>query len=637
MGKGKKRKPAARPPRRNGAAAKGPALARGSYPRASAAETDPQAKPGAPAAARRRELLILAAIFLVAVLVRLVFFLDYQKLPFSRTPIVDAEFHDRWAQEILAGDIFSIKQGELLYKAPLYPYFLALIYLIFGHSTAAVELVQILLGGLSCGLVYLIARSYFPRLAATLAAAFYGLYFVAVSTDVTMEIPALAIFLTLLSFYFLVRPAGRPRFVLSGILLALSILALPTNLLLVPLYAIVIFKRSGRRKMFAVLAVVAAVMLPATLRNVLVGRSLTLVSANNGINLFLGNSRDADRATRIYPGLEWQVLTSEPVLKENIRSNAGQARYWMKRTGNEVFADIPAAIGRTLKKIVVYFMDYEIMRNDDPYSLWSNSVLSKVPFPGAAFIFPFAFLGLFLLVRKKVPAAGLIWAIGILAAPSIIYFVTSRYRLPTMPLWAIPAGVAGASLIGWAREKRWKPLGLALLCLGLLAAAVRSDVFVRPNDRARRYYDLATCYYARQSAENVLTNAARCLEILGENPDKIYPRAEMLWMLGNVYVITADFDLALVNLDHALTLFPSYGNALVDKGAAHLSRREYEQAFDALFRGLESGFFADERIKERGFYLFEETIRNGRPLTRMREALAAARDANVRRILSAYL
>lgn len=647
MGKGKRRKPAA--------------LSRGAHARLSTAESVPRARPAAPAAgapgsargsfpphspalispagaaaARRKELLILAAIFLVAVLVRLVFFIDYRTLPFSETPIVDAEFHDRWAQQILAGDIFSVKQGELLYKAPLYPYFLALIYLIFGHSTVAVQLVQILLGGLSCCLVYLIARCYFPRLAATLAAAFYGLYFVAVATDVTMEIPALAIFLTLMSFYLLVRPAGRPRFVLSGILLALSVLALPTNLVLVPLYAVVIFKRAGRRKMFAVIAVVAAVMLPVTLRNVLVGRSLTLVSANSGINLYLGNSRDADRVTRIYPGLEWQVLTSEPVLKENIRSNAGQARYWMRRTWREVFADVPAAIGRTLKKIVVYFMDYEIMRNDDPYGLWKNSVLSKIPFPTAAVIFPFAFLGLYLLVRKKVPAPGLFWAIGILAAPSIIYFVTSRYRLPTMPLWAIPAGVAGASLIGWAREKRWKPLGLALLCLGLLAAAVRSNVFVRPNDPARRFYDLATCYYARQSAENVLTNAARGLEILGENPDKIYPRAEMLWTLGNVYVITGDFDLALVNLDRALALFPAYGNALVDKGAAHLSRREYDQAFDALFRGLESGFFADERIKERGYFLFEETIRNGRPLTRMREARTAARDAKVRKILSSY-
>jgi len=621
MGKGKRRKPAA-------------AVARRPSPSPNSA---PARERTAEDAARRKEILIFAAIFLAAVLVRLVFFLDYQKLPFSRTPIIDAEFHDRWAQQILAGDVLSIQQGELLYKAPLYPYFLALIYLVFGHSTIAVELIQILLGGLSCGLVFLIARVYVPRLAAVLAAAFYGLYFVAVATDVTMEIPALAVFLTLLSFYLLVRTASRPRYLGAALVLALSVLALPTNLLLVPLYAAVIFKRAGPRKMAAALAVAAAVLLPVTLRNVLVGRSLTLVSANSGLNLFLGNSRDADRATRIYPGLEWQVLTSEPVLKENIRSNAGQARYWTKRTWSEVFADIPAAIGRILKKTVVYFMDYEIMRNDDPYSLWKSSVLSRIPFPTAAVIFPFAFLGLFLFVRKNVRTPGLLWAIALLSAPSVIYFVTSRYRLPAMSLWAIPAGAAAAALVGWARERRWKLLAIAVLALGALFAAVRSNAFVRPNDPARRYYDLATCYYIRQSAVDVLTNAARCLEILGENPDKVYPRAEMLWTLGNVYVITGDFDLALVNLDRALALFPAYGNALVDKGAAHLSRREFEPAFDALFRGLESGFFADPRIKERGYFLLEETVRNGRPLARMREALAAARDANVKKILSNYL
>jgi hypothetical protein len=587
--------------------------------------------------APRKEIIILAAIFLAAVLVRLVFFLDYQKLPFAQTPIVDAEFHDRWAQQILAGDIFSVKQGELLYKAPLYPYFMALVYLIFGHSTAAVMLVQIILGGLSCCLVFLIARTYLPRPASVLAAAFSGLYFVGVATDVTLEIPALAVFLTLLSFALLVRTFGRPRFLWSGFVLALSALALPTNLLLVPLYAVMITKRTGRRKMFAFLAVVAAVMLPVTLRNIIVGRSLTLVSANSGINLYLGNGRDAERATRIYPGLEWQVLTSEPVLKDNLRTNSGQARYWTKRTWGEVFTDVPAAIGRTLKKIVVYFMDYEIMRNDDPYVLWKSSVLSKFPFLTAAVVFPFAFLGLYLFVRNKLGVPGLAWALALLAAPSVIYFVTSRYRLPTMPLWAVPAGYAAASLVGWLREKRWKPLGIALLALGAMAAAVRSNVFIRPNDPARRFYDLATCYYARQSAGDVLTNAARCLELLGEDPDKTYPRAEMLWMLGNVRNITGDFDLALIDLDRALGLFPSYGNALVDKGAAHLSRREFEPAFDALFRGLESGFFADERIKERGYYLLEETVRNGRPAARMKAALATARDPNVKRILSAYL
>jgi hypothetical protein len=584
---------------------------------------------------RRREIAILAAIFLAAVLVRLVFFLDYQKLPFSQTPIVDAEFHDRWAQQILAGDLFSLKQGELLYKAPLYPYFMALIYLVFGHNYTALMLIQIVLGGLSCCLIYLLARAWFPRLPAILASAFYGLYFVAVATDVTMEIPALAIFLTLLSFQLLIRPAGRPRFIWSAFVLALSILALPTNLLLVPLYGVMIFKRAGRRKMFAALAVVAAVMLPVTLRNAIVGRGLTLVSANSGINLFLGNSRDADRATRIYPGLEWQVLTSEPVLKENIRTNAGQARYWTKRTWSEVFADVPAAIGRTLKKVVVYFMDYEIERNDDPTALWKSSILSKIPFPSAAVIFPFAFLGLFLLVRKKIAAPGLVWAIGLLAAPSIIYFVTSRYRLPTMALWAVPAGAGAAGVVGWIREKKWKSLAIGLFALALAAAAVRSDVFVRKNDPARRFFDLATCYYTGRSAENVVTNAARCLELLGENPDKVFPRAEMHWMLGNVRYIMGD--LALAELDRALTLFPAYGNALVDKGAAYLSRREFEPAFDALFRGLESGFFADERIKQQGYYLLEETVRNGRPAARMRDALAAAKDPNVRRILSAYL
>jgi len=106
---------------------------------------------------------IFVVILLTSFLIRLTYLLDYQGSPFFHSPIVDAQFHDNWAQDIVEGDIFSLKQGEVLYKAPLYPYFMAFVYWIFGHNFFILRTIQILIGSLSCSILFLIGLHYTKR------------------------------------------------------------------------------------------------------------------------------------------------------------------------------------------------------------------------------------------------------------------------------------------------------------------------------------------------------------------------------------------------------------------------------------------------------------------------------------------
>ena len=59
----------------------------------------------------------------------------------------DGISYDKWAQEILSGQWFK---NQPFYQAPFYPYFLAIVYKLFGHDTTMVRVIHIILGSFSC-------------------------------------------------------------------------------------------------------------------------------------------------------------------------------------------------------------------------------------------------------------------------------------------------------------------------------------------------------------------------------------------------------------------------------------------------------------------------------------------------------
>ena len=78
-------------------------------------------------------------IFFVALAVRLLHLWQLRDTPFFDTLLGDASGYDQWAQRLAAGDWVGT---DVFYQAPLYPYFLGVIYAIVGHDLLAVRVVQ---------------------------------------------------------------------------------------------------------------------------------------------------------------------------------------------------------------------------------------------------------------------------------------------------------------------------------------------------------------------------------------------------------------------------------------------------------------------------------------------------------------
>src|ERR1041385_5639660 len=108
----------------------------------------------------------LVGVWLFALAVRLVYFWEI-KSAFLNLPLMgDAASYDPWACDVAAGNWLG---HEVFYQAPLYPYFLGMLYWLVGHDIWIVRIVQIVLGATSCVLLAVAGRSFFSSPAGLLA------------------------------------------------------------------------------------------------------------------------------------------------------------------------------------------------------------------------------------------------------------------------------------------------------------------------------------------------------------------------------------------------------------------------------------------------------------------------------------
>jgi len=300
----------------------------------------------------------------VAFLLRLIHLLQLRHNdPLFLSPQMDALYHHQWALAIAAGREFIT---DAYFRAPLYPYFLGLVYKLFGANQMVARIVQALVGSAGCGLVYLLARQLLkpqassrkphtapnsgvhpsslilhpsdvvPRIAGFVMAA----YPLAIWYDGELLLEGLLTFLLMLGFVLLHRSRHTDRqWWLPGIVFGLASLTRPNVLVFLAVLPVWLFlegkgfrgsgvqgfgSRAGpvrqkpprstpeprnaptRRRAWVRLAQVwgaaALVILPVTIRNYVVSRELVPIAWQAGTNFYIGNSPQSDGMTAILPG-----------------------------------------------------------------------------------------------------------------------------------------------------------------------------------------------------------------------------------------------------------------------------------------------------------------------------------------------
>jgi tetratricopeptide (TPR) repeat protein len=133
------------------------------------------------------------AVLAVALALRLAHWAAVRRLLFVAGLVMDSAEYDRWAREIAAGDWLG---SGVFFQAPLYPYLVAVLYLLFGPHADAVYLTQIACAVAGCYALYRAGRLMAGEGAALAAAALAAVYGPFIFYDVQLLKESLAVDVT---------------------------------------------------------------------------------------------------------------------------------------------------------------------------------------------------------------------------------------------------------------------------------------------------------------------------------------------------------------------------------------------------------------------------------------------------------
>ncbi len=515
-------------------------------------------------------------IIALALVPRAIYLLQIRSWPFFLYPILDSRTQYKWA--IILVDAHWIGNKEVTAKAPLYTYFLAVNHWVFEEARLTLfsaRLVQLALGAVTCGLVYLVGFRVFGKTAGVAAGVLCALYSPGVYRDGQLLDTPLATFLATCLALALLKTLDEPRpsrWLGCGLLLGLLGLARPNLLML--LFAVLALIGVWLRKQLGARGTAAAAgalvlgtvlpILPITARNYLVTGHFIPISSFGGMNLYTGNNPDADGYSPVPSGIAWERTWYEAGAAGAMHS-AAQDAYWRNKT-LRFWRQHP---GKTLfllgKKVYLFWQAYEIPNNVSyEWGRERSSVLRLLPLTFAV-VGPLGLLGV-VLGGWRTRAA---WTLTVLLAAQVmavaIFFVCGRYRMPAVPLLCVFSGFAAVELLRLIRARRWGPALVGIVALAAFAAVVNSDPYgVRRNRGANRdWFYLGQSYMRGGATESAREVFQRAVE---QDPED----ADAFWLLGHTEVQTGRYQEAAEHLKRALDIAPDFTLAAVPLAELHL-------------------------------------------------------------------
>jgi tetratricopeptide (TPR) repeat protein len=549
-------------------------------------------------------------IFASALALRIIYIIQIRDTPFFQTLGLDAKFYDRWARELMRGEGSS----GAFFMSPLYPYFLALIYRLFGRDLALVRLIQAGIGSLSAVLLYLLARDVFDRRVGIIAGFLAATYGALIFYDGSVLMTPLLVILHLTALLLLVRgDATRVPllFVLSGVAIGVSAVGRAAALLFVPVALAWIWGGKGvawrpaggrgespegaggerggavgstRRRLrnarlagagFLLLGI-ALVVVPITVRNYVASRDLVLITSNGGLNFYIGNS---EISTGGYVKPEELDIATDPDGAAIAERDLGRdlkpsevSNYWYARAGGFIRSNPGAWLKLLVRKVSFAMSSYELPQLENYYFQKRYSALLSLPLPGFAVIAPLGLVGLAISLKKRrAQLLGLFFATYVVSIA--LFFVVARYRLPAVPALLAGAGYLLLEAWRWVRERRWRAVAGASIALAFLLFIVNANIYRIDTAKAfaQPHFRLGIVYGDRGLRDQAIAEYRTAIAI-----DPGYPKSYL--NLGALLAEAGRDDEAVEAFRQAVALDPRYAAARVNMAMAYEGRGDYDAA-----------------------------------------------------------
>lgn len=434
----------------------------------------------------------------LAALVRIVYVLLLFRHEELRLPILDAAYYVGWARQILDTGWLG---DHIFFTEPLYAYFLAIFFKLFGNAAETVVMaIQWCIGSTLPVVVYFLARRLFNGRVAVVAgilAALYGpfVFYEGLLLKTGLEVWILPVFASYLFAVFF--RADRRQYLVLGLLLGVTALIKGNNLVYWPLLSVAMFMllpSVARKERFLLIGLfslgVFVFIVPVTVRNAVVGHDFVPTNYSIGLVLYQGNWYAGDGTTAFVP----PFLRPHPKYEETdavgmAEAFAGRAlkpsevsRFWIKKAISETFAD-PGHFIRTLGNKALLLVNRGEVSDNYSYDHYVREIPFLRVLPGAWFVLVLGLTGIArsvlpkktgdfdsdrsddrdILRRRKV-------LLSILMGGYVLVLVgtniNSRYRLPLFP-FLMPFSAA-TMVILWDLYREHAFRRMVPVCVGIV-------------------------------------------------------------------------------------------------------------------------------------------------------------------------
>ncbi len=591
---------------------------------------------------RLKNFLWVSGIFLLALFLRLVYLYQFKQNPFYDSPIIDALSHYLFAKRIAAGD-WLIK-GLVTPRVPLYVYFIAVIFKIFGIGFTAARVVQMILGSLNCVLVYFLGKKVFSRNVGIIAAFICSIYGVFIHFDAQFLNVGLAIFFNisfLLALLYTIDNSRIWKWLGCGILFGIALQVSANVILFFPLMLLWVYlfdnkpnaevKNFRYKKIIPFLSILVGIILmlmPFAIRNYFQGQDFVLLSSTAGINLYIGNNPYADGKTAIAPSRDYSysgwkdnvwvssIKTAERIEGRKMKPSEVSG-FWTFKAMRFIIRNPVKWFNLLARKFYYFFNAYEIPENQSIYffRIWSPLlqilVFSRgfisLPF---GIICPLALLGIAVSFKREKSVILLDLFILSQFLLMIIFFVVSRYRIAVVPYFIIFASNALVWFIDKLKQREYKTLTLSLILLFIMFAFVNTRFFdVAKDNKSRWFFNLGAAFRYKGHIQKALKSFENAQRLDPNNLDAIYNLGVLYLEKGEYEKAIAKFqetikgdaddsaaysnigislakqnriDEALVYYEKAMVIDPDDVGTMVNIGAAYIQKQQFIKALKVL-------------------------------------------------------
>jgi len=523
--------------------------------------------------------IIILIIFLSALVVKfLVFYLITDPIIFVKYP--------HFAQQIAAGKNIG---ERLLDLSPFYLLINRLSFYIYAQNWEALVILQIIIGSLNCIVVYLIGEKIFGRKTGFLAAILLLLYGNLTLIDLTLEPEAILIFLNSLLILLLINIEESNSHLKSwlwlsaGLLTGLSVITKPNSLLV--LIGILIWicfirreKLSRFRSTFLLLIGVIIAVAPVTARNFLIFHDFVLVTADGGKVFYHGNGPEAngmERADLPHQGFI-EESSDEPdyahtLFRKTARAISGKdlkpsacSAFWVGQTLAHIRSDFPAWLYLELKKFGLFWHSYEVHDIDSNYKYYVT--LKKFPLLNFGIIAVLGILGIVLSRKKFRDAFLLYWMILTYLSTVLVFFASSRYRIPAAPFLAVFSAFFMTYAASLWKEKKIRTLLIIFSIFIALSIAIHLPW---QNELARfdRWQKATRIHYILGG--KFLYNKGLYLQSIAELQKAIDLEPNFVPaynLMGKCYALTNNYHLAEKYFQKVIELSPQIDEGYINLG-----------------------------------------------------------------------